>query len=142
MYLQGLASAMGLPADRFGVGGVTVVPGLDRRGERLVSHYRVGTHSVVWIDPDLTGALPDPWANFTTPRAPLAPDAVTNGRSDRAKAQQRGQRRGPALLRETVGQRDGLARKERRDQPVAGRGYPRLDPGRDLSVPQGWQDRS
>lgn len=52
-YRSSLASAMGLDAARFQTPGVTVVADDDRRGRRLVSHYRIGEHSVVWIDPEV-----------------------------------------------------------------------------------------
>lgn len=58
-YRESLASAMALPADRFDVDGVSVVAGDDRRGQRLVSHYRVGRHSVLWVDPELAGEVAD-----------------------------------------------------------------------------------
>ena len=52
-----LATAMQLDATRFDAAGVTVVGGDDRRGTRLVSHYRVGEHSVLWADPDVAGSV-------------------------------------------------------------------------------------
>ncbi len=77
---------MAVPVDRFATSGVSVVAGEDRRGSRLVSHYRVGRHSVVWIDPEVAGALHD-WhgaaesvslADFR--RWSLARNAVSLGR--------------------------------------------------------------
>jgi GNAT superfamily N-acetyltransferase len=56
-YRSSLATAMGLPADRFDEPGVDVVTGADRHGRRLVTHYRVGGRSVVWTDPDLVDVL-------------------------------------------------------------------------------------
>lgn len=44
---------MGLDVEVFDVDGVSVVRGEDRRGERLVSHYRIGRRSIVWADPEL-----------------------------------------------------------------------------------------
>lgn len=48
---------MELTPDRFDVDGVAVVAGEDRRGERLVSHYRVGRRSVLWVDPELAAEV-------------------------------------------------------------------------------------
>jgi hypothetical protein len=44
---------MGVGPELFDRPGLTVLEGEDRRGHRLASHYRVGAHAVVWIDPDL-----------------------------------------------------------------------------------------
>jgi GNAT superfamily N-acetyltransferase len=53
LHRDALASAMGLPVTTFAYPGTTVVPGEDRRGERLASHYKVDAHSVIWVDPDI-----------------------------------------------------------------------------------------
>jgi GNAT superfamily N-acetyltransferase len=59
-YRAALADAMGFDVARFDEPGISVVSGEDRRGERQVSHYRVGEHSVVWTDPEVLGEL-EPW---------------------------------------------------------------------------------
>jgi GNAT superfamily N-acetyltransferase len=66
-YRAGLAAAMELPVERFDEPGVTVVPGEDRRGERLVSLYEVGRHAVVWVDPEIAGEVSSWDGRPTTP---------------------------------------------------------------------------
>jgi len=56
-YLDSLARVMGLDAALFDEPGTTVRPSDDRLGERLVSHYRVGQHSVLLCDPDVADEL-------------------------------------------------------------------------------------
>ncbi len=56
-YLAGLATAMELPVDRFDVAGTSITATDDRRGQRIVSHYRVCEHSVLWCDPEVSDVL-------------------------------------------------------------------------------------
>ena len=59
-YVEGLAALWGVPAARLGVTGSSVAPVAARRGQRLVSLYRVGPHSVLVTDPDLSDRF-DSW---------------------------------------------------------------------------------
>lgn len=56
-YLASLAEAMGVDATRFGDAGTTILPSDDRLGERLVTRYRIGRHSVLVCDPDVADQL-------------------------------------------------------------------------------------
>jgi GNAT superfamily N-acetyltransferase len=55
-YRHAIAGVLGLDADVLDVGGCTVTATEERRGTRLVSHYRIGAHSIVWCDPDVVDA--------------------------------------------------------------------------------------
>jgi hypothetical protein len=74
--------------------------------------------------------------------AAVAPDAEAGHPGHGAEAQQGGAKIAVAAagVLEPVRQRNRLACQERRDQPVAGRDDPGLDPGRDLAVAQVGQD--
>ncbi len=52
-YFTGLADQFGVPIELFAEPGVHVVPAVSRSGDRTASHYRIGRHSLIWIDPDL-----------------------------------------------------------------------------------------
>jgi GNAT superfamily N-acetyltransferase len=58
-YRHSVATVLGLDPEIFEVPGTTVRSTDERRGTRLVSHYRVGAHSVLWCDPSVVGHAHD-----------------------------------------------------------------------------------
>jgi GNAT superfamily N-acetyltransferase len=56
-YLATVASVVGLDPSIADRPGTTVAATEGRRGERLVSHYHLGRHSVLWCDPDVVANL-------------------------------------------------------------------------------------
>lgn len=52
-YRASIAAAMAIGPERFDTSGTTVCPADDRRESNVVSHYRIGLHSVLWCDPAL-----------------------------------------------------------------------------------------
>lgn len=56
-YLATVAGVVGLDPSVHERPGTTVTSTENRRGERLVSHYYLGRHSVLWCDPDVVSAL-------------------------------------------------------------------------------------
>ena len=67
-YRRAITDVLGLDPELFTTPGTTVATSEARRGTRLVSHYRVGDHSVVWCDP----AIVDTARSLARPDRPIA----------------------------------------------------------------------